>query len=72
MKLSGHNPSLSCVSITSTLEPWRCPNVLMTLSGGTTGLSFKRRDSRRVGDVMWNWREREGFMIKACGERAKK
>lgn len=44
----------------------------MTLSGGTTGLSRSIRLSSRFGARMCVRRLRVGFMIRACGERAKK
>lgn len=44
----------------------------MTLSGGTTGLSFSISDSSRFGAMKWEFRERPGFMIRACGDRTKK
>lgn len=44
----------------------------MTLSGGTTGLSLSMRLSRRLGDRMWEVRDKDGFMMRACGEREKK
>ena len=44
----------------------------MTLSGGTTGLSFSISDSSFLGSMTWLVSERVGFMITAWGERAQK
>ena len=70
--LSWHNPSESCVSTKSTLSPFRCPNVWMTLSGGTTGLSFSIRLSNFFGAITRSTNDCVGFMITAWGDRAQK
>lgn len=44
----------------------------MTLSGGTTGLSLSISDSSRFGAMTWEFSDKLGFMIRACGDRAKK
>jgi len=44
----------------------------MTLSGGTMGLSLSMRLSSRCGARICLFRERDGFMIRACGDSEKK
>lgn len=59
------NPSLSCVNTKSTLSPLKCANVLITLSGGTTGLSVIIRLSNFLGSKTLSHKLSFVFMMSA-------
>lgn len=56
----------------SILSPLRCEKVLITLSGGTTGVSRSINDSSFFVPTIFAIRSMEGFMMTACGDKEKK
>lgn len=68
-KLLGARPSLSWVMTKSIRSPFRLLNVLMTLSGGTTGALVIMYDSSLAGVRSEVWMGVSMFMIRAVWSR---